>query len=416
MRVRRFALYAAIAAATAPLGCTEDALTGYSSDTAPGQASPTIEVELGAGDLPSWRDTTYLGFAIPATASFKLATDQSDLRARVLGRFSTLPDSVVVDTVRVAVETFESAQIRLTIDTARSVFPSAGVQTSVLEVTRSFDAEQATWVEARPGETWTTPGGDLGALLGGLLVEEPADTVLIPLAVDADSLLKAWRASDGEPGFAVVAEGDSARLRIRSVAILTEARPEGKDTTVQVVRGPTPLTFIYDPPLPAVSTRLRLAGLPSARIYLDFELPERIGGFELRGSTINRAVLEFRPLAGPDEPFRLSEILSTTTFRLLTDPFEDGERTPVGATLGILVALDPDSLAAGRPLVVPITELIGLWSLADADSIPKLRIGVRPLPESQELGLWEFGSAEDAPALQPVLRLLISPRTVFRLP
>lgn len=408
---------AAVVAAASLLGCTEDALTGYAADTAPGQASPTVELVLTAGDLPMWRDTTYIGFSTPSTASESILADSSVLRARGLARVKTLPDSLFVDTAVVAVESFSDARIRLVVDTARSVFPEAGVETSVYSLNRGFDADEATWTESRPGEAWTTPGGDLGPLLGSTTVAEATDTVLIALSgADTDSLLKAWRAAEGEPGFAVVATGAGTELHVRAVALLAGSKVEGRDTLVEVVRTASPETFIYDPPQPSPGTRLRLAGQPSARVYVDFELPETIAGIDLRGSTINRATVEFRPVAAPETPFVLSELTPATSFRLLTDPFTDGEKTPIGEALPSFAALDPDSLEAGRTLSFPVTELVQLWSAADPDSIPSLRVGFRPLPESVQFGYWEFASAEDSPAVQPVVRLLVSPRTVFRLP
>ena len=61
----------AAVAAVAVLGlaaCTEDALTGVDPDTAPGDAAETIEIELSAAALPMWRDTSYLGYALPSTS------------------------------------------------------------------------------------------------------------------------------------------------------------------------------------------------------------------------------------------------------------------------------------------------------------------------------------------------------------
>jgi hypothetical protein len=406
----------ALAAAAASHGCTEEALTNLSSDLAPGESPPTVELVIPAAELPAWRDTTYVGFEIPSTASIRLLSDRADLQARILGRFSTLPDSVFVDTVRVAVEMFDGARVRVVLDTSRSVLPPEGLEASLLPLTRSFLEDEATWQLASDGDPWDTPGGDFGQPLGSALISELTDTIFIDLDVNVDSVLTAWRDGNGEPGFGLVAEGPEGELRVRSIGLIAEARPEGLDTLVTVTRGAVPNTLVFDPPTPPTGTSLRLVGLPAARIYFDFELPERVQGLDLRGSTINRAAIEFRPLAAPQSPFTLDVPLAAAAFRLRADPFELHERTPIGETLGPFLVLDPDSLAAGGGLQLLITDFVQVWAAAEPDSSPDLRIGVRPFPEGQELGLWDFGSVEDAVALQPLLRLLITPRAAFRLP
>ena len=165
-------------AATATLGaCTEDPIFADNSETAPGFSTPTIEVVLEAAELPSWRDTTYWGFVLPSSAAFSLLADAADLSARQLGRFSNLPDSVFVDTARVAIDSFATAGIRVSIDTLLSELPAGEVEVAVWSLARSFDADRASWRFAGPGDLWSTPGGDLETLLG-------ADT----LSFEPDSL------------------------------------------------------------------------------------------------------------------------------------------------------------------------------------------------------------------------------------
>ena len=414
-----------VACAAMAAGCTEDPILAVNSDTAPGVSTPTIEVVLDAGEI-SWRDTTYLGFVVPSTAVYRLASDRAELQARPLGRFETIPDSVFVDTVRVAIDSFSAAAIRLALDTALSTIPEAGVEISAWSLARSFDADEATWQEARAGEAWATPGGDLQTLLGtdslvfGLdsvsqELELP-DSVVIPLSVNADSLLSAWRESEGEPGFVLVLSGPDSELRISTISIQAEAVPEEADTTVTVVRGAAPSTFIFDPTTPAATTRLRLAGLPAARIYLDFVLPDSLGPVPLRGATINRAAIEFRPTSTPDEPFPLQSTISSQAVRLLADPFVFGEKTPIGNPLGSLQPLNPDSLAGGTTMQYEITQLVALWSRAPLDSVPPLRVGIVAVPENRQFGFWEFFSREDAPGIRPVVRLLFTPNPSFLLP
>jgi hypothetical protein len=404
-------------------GCTEDPILADNSETAPGVSVPTIEVVLEAGELPSWRDTTYWGFVLPSSAAFNLSADREDLQARPLARFSTIPDSAFVDSLRVAIDSFTAAAIRLSVDTVLSEIPGEGVELSAWSLSRSFEADEATWQRAREGEPWSTPGGDLETLLGVASFSFEVDTlgaigdsIVIRLEGNVDSLLTAWRDAEGEPGFAIVLAGPGSEIRVDAISLVAEAVPEGIDTVLTVVRRSNPSTFIFDPPTPEPTTRLRLVGLPSARYYLDFELPDSLGFIQLRGSTINRATLEFRPTATPADPFALDANISAQAVRLLADPFVFGEKTPIGEPLGNLEPLIPDSLASGATMQYDITSLIRLWTQWPPDSVFPLRVGIVPLPESRNFGFWEFFSREDAPGLRPVVHLLFTPNPSFLLP
>ena len=231
--------------------CTEDALTGVDPDTAPGDVSETIEIELAAGDLPMWRDTTFTGFALAATDGNLRVAESSSLRARSLARFSTIPDSVFLDPDRLAIERFETGRLRIVIDTTASTVADSGVQLTLYALARSFDVREASWSEAATGDPWTTPGGDLGTALGSLRLDSlSADTVFLDLGVDTDSLLTAWRESDGEPGFALVSETDGSMLTLRQIALSFDAKPEGRDTLITTLRAAAPTTYIFDPETP----------------------------------------------------------------------------------------------------------------------------------------------------------------------
>ncbi len=420
---QRWAIFPVMVAVVAPVACTEDPILAVDSESAPGVSTPTIEVVLEAGELPSWRDTTYWGFTLPSSAAFRLSSDREDLQARPLGRFSAIPDSVFVDTARVAIDSFTSAAIRVSLDTLQSLIPDGGVELAAWSLSRSFKAEEATWLVSREGEPWSTPGGDLETLLGAdslsfdvdSLADLP-DSVLVWLDGDVDSLLTAWRETEGEKGFALVLTGPGGEIRVNTVSLVAEAVPEGIDTVVTVIRGAIPSTFIFDPLTPEPTTRLRLAGLPSARYYLDFELPDSLGIIPLRGATINRAALEFRPTAAPTDPFALDANIAAQAVRLLADPFVFGEKTPIGATLGDVESLRPETLSSGSVMQYDITSLIRVWTQAPADSTLFLRVGIIPLPESRQFGFWEFFSDEDAPGLRPVVRLLFTPNPSFLLP
>jgi len=400
------------------MGCTEQAVTPAAPDQAPGPAPQTVEIELGPQSFVSWQDTTFTGFAVPNSAASLIVADDGKLRGRTLVRFPTLPDSIGSDTARAAVARFDSARVRLVIDTLRSTFGPLPVRLTAYSLRSGFVGSEATWTESSAGTPWRTPGGDLGVILGTVDVGAPTDTVLLPLSlVSSDSLLADWLTTAGGKGLALTATGSGSRLQLSNVSLTFVVQPEGQDTIIRNARSPNPRTFIFDPPPPPVGAPLRVGGLPAARTYLSVVPPESFQGTQLRGSTINRAELFLRPLPPPAEPFVQSQLRSAAAVRLLADPFQFGRKTPIGGSLAVLpTRLDPDSLAAGIPVGFDLTGLFVQWAAADPDSLSTLRFGVRPLPEGGELGFWSFGSAEQAPDVRPFIRLLVTPPTAFQLP
>lgn len=150
---------------------------------------------------------------------------------------------------------------------------------------------------------------------------------------------------------------------------------------------------------------------------MSFVPPDSADGLPLRGATINRAELVFRPAPSPALPFALDRQVRTDAMELVADPFELGPKTPIGGSLAtdLGTSLDPDSLAAGRPLRIAFTSQMRRWSAAP-DSFGVFRLGVRLRPDDQTLSFWEFGSAESPPELQPFVRLVVTPPSGFDLP
>jgi len=376
-----------------------------------------VELQVGAAALPLWLDTTFVGFAIPGSGGVLIVSNGGTLDARVLSRIETIPDSLFVDTLRLAITEYQSAFLRLIVDTAATatVLPDSGTEIRVHALSRSFEAREASWTEARAGDPWTTPGGDLGELLGAVRVDSIQDTVLVPISADVDSLLAAWHMSAGEQGYAVSASADGTMLTLSSQALVFDVLAESQDTTIEVVRGPQTQTFIFEPSPPDPEGTLRLGGLPAARVYVRFELPDSLDGVPLRGSRINRASLFLRSNGSPGAPFASTDTTLASLFELLADPFDQGAKTPIGSAIGSLVELDPVVLAGGGEQELNITGLVQAWASAAADSIPELRLGVRMLPEGAALGFWEFGQLGDVGA-EPRLELLVTPPTEFDIP
>ena len=412
--MRRLLLLAVVILAAG--SCTEELLVGVDPETAPGQPPETVELSVDAGDLPMWMDTTYTGFAVASTSGIQLVASDSSITSRLMGRFSTLPDSLFVDTVRVAIERFESARFRILLDSlSSSVVPDSGTELQVHALTRGFDEREATWIFARDGEPWSTPGGDLGELLGSIRIDSLQDTLFLPVLVDTDSLLSAWRDADGESGYVLSTSIDGTSITLRSLVLVFDVRPEGQDTLIEVIRGPQPSTFIFDPETPAPASKLRLGGLPAARIYITFELPDTLAGVPLRGSRINRASLVFHSLGTPPAPFATVDAALASVFSLLADPFEFGAKTPIGVNFGNFIELDPDVLGAGGEQDINVTALVQAWAAASPDSLPEIQLGIRALPEGENVTFWEFGGVND-PANAPRLELLVTPPAEFAVP
>lgn len=397
-------------------GCTEDPLTGTDPDTAPGPTVETREVRLEATTLPLWRDTSFSGFALPGDAGFLLVASDDEIRARALARFA-VPDSVTQfgDTLFVGVDRYENASFFVRMDTLASVFPPFPFTLDLHALARPFDEAGATWTLAAPGEPWATPGGDLGPRLASFTVDAVRDTLRASLDVSTDSLLQAWAGAGGDPGMAIRVEAPGARIRLTTLLLEFDARVDGVDAPFPQSRAPAPGIFIYTPEQPPPGARLRVGGLPAWRWYLEFRLPEIVDGIAVADAAVSHAELVFQPLEAPEAPFVPSASLTGQAVQLLADPFELGPKTPIGPG-GALLALDPDSLATGKPVRVDVTDPVRTRLLEDEPSSP-IRIGIRGSPDPQSLGFWEFGSAEAAsPSLRPALLLIFSRPPSFEVP
>ncbi len=391
--------------------CTEDPLA-LSREDAPGATTETVDFTMLVSDLPTWRDTTLTGFALPNNASFSLISNDGILNARTLGRFN-VPDTIrtIVDTL--PVDRFDSVNFRIRLDTARSEFSGFPITLRIVSLAQPFEAGTVSWLEAETGRAWATAGGDLGTEIAAGTLEAADDTLFMAVTVSGDSLMKAWQDSDGGNGIALVVEGPATRIRAQQ--FLLRYRPTLQGRTVPVSQNQTaaPRTFITDPPLPPAGSNLRIGGLPAARFYFDFRPPESVNGIPLLGATVSHAELIFQPLAAPPDPFANEVPLATRQISLLGDPFVFGSKTPVGTASLVASSLSADSLATGRPLSMDITLLV---ARAIQDSLSTIRIGLRSDPDAQAFGFWEFGSAESPAAMRPQFRIILSRPPTFGVP
>lgn len=415
----------ALAALLAAAGCAEEPVTGLGADSAPGQTVDLVELSADAISFPTWRDTTFTGYGLPFQSGFFLVADEDSLGARALLRVTGIEDTVMIEVESIPVDSFPSAELRFVLNSSLSRGAPDGFTLRLMALARSFDAIEADWENAGTGEAWTDPGGDFVTELGRLEVDVVndsvmSDTFVVALTTATDSVLHAWADRDGEEGVGILVEGPGTRLHVSDMSFRWEARPEERDTTLVQRRtslaATAPSTFIYDPPPPPPGRNLRVAGLPANRIYLRFEPPEEVDGVDLRRATINRAELVFRPIA-PPPAFALERAVGGDALELAGDPFAVGPKTPVLRLLGSTrFRMDPDTLATGVEMTVPVTALVRQWAGASPDSAAVFDLAVRAVPDGLAFGFWDFGSVESAPGMRPSLRLLVAPPVDFELP
>lgn len=420
--MRRVVPLAVAAAALAALaGCSEEGLTGVEGEEPPGQAADAVSVTLTADELPLWRDTSFVGFATDRDVPFVVAADQPPLESRALFTVADVPDSVAGQ----AVDSTGDMFLRVVADTVRSTFSGDSATLELFSLGRDFVEDEVTWERASEGTPWDSAGGDLESRMGdhGFRFDADADslssdTIRMPFSGDPDSLVAAWQEEGGVPPMALLVRGEGNRMVIRDLTLELQGRSADMDSLQRIEAVASASAFIHDPDLPDVGRHLRAGGLPSSRFYFAFRPPDSVEGVPIRGAQVNRAELVFHPVSDPGGAFRPPVVLSSLATDLLADPFRFGARTPIGDAVGggQVTALDPDSLSAGRPLRVRVTDLLQTWANAPADSIDEFRLGVRPVPDGQDLGFWDFGSVEAEAGARPELRILITPPTDFTLP
>lgn len=428
---------AALAALFLTAACERGGEIIVAPGESPGVAAPTYEVVLVPGTVPSWIDSSFIGFAGPENATFLQVEDGTDqLVSRGLTRFDFIEDSAFIfDTVSVALG-FDSARVVFTIDSTRTVLASTGTTLQLVEVLQEWDRGSANWRFAVDSpsvqEPWTAgPGGSFGAVLGDTVLTweglgESNDTIVIWLDVDSDSLIKSWLdTTQVNTGLGVLV-GDSGVVVLQLPRLHYELIPEvDPDTSVEFRVFATDGTFIFDRTQEGSSAGItRVAGVDGWRAFTEIVLPDSVevegvdGKVLLRGATINKAQVFLVSRDPPDPPFAADQTFFTTSYDLVDDFTVLGAKTPVGNRIfGSDLQIDVDSLVAGDTLALNLTGHVQQWALEPLDSIAlPLRFTLRALPEATTFGYWEFGAADGEPQFRPVLRIVFTQRTEFLLP
>jgi len=407
---RRLAALVATVLAVLLGACAEDPLS-LGSEKAPGAGVETRDVTISVSELSTWRDTTLTGFARPSTAPFLYVSAGADVSSHGLVRFN-VPDTIRTFADTLPVAKFEEVAFELRFDTVRSEFTDFPITVKLVELGERFEPHRATWQEAAAGVPWTEPGGSLGVEIASAVLEAATDTLVMTPAVAEDSLMKAWQREDGGNGIAIVLDGPDTKLRVTQMVLRYDPTLVGRTLPVPQFQFWDDHAFILDPPPPPTGTELRVGGLPASRIYFEFVPPSLVGEAGLRGATVSQAEVILHPLAAP-EPYTAERTIEARKVSLLGDPFEVGEKTPIGSGDLVTTTLDPARLREGEPVRLDITLLM---ARAVQDSLQRIRIGFRADPDAQALGYWEFGSVESPPELRPQVRIVFSSAPDFTVP
>lgn len=408
-------------------GCRTDEIVSVDSGDAPGNSAATLEVVLDRTDVSAWLDTVFSGFTAPVDGGFlRVEAGTSELESHGLIRFRDFPDSVLfLDTISV-IQRFDSARLIFIVDHTRSSLASGGTTVQLRRLDEDWDPRSTTWQIAvdTPGvrRAWSVPGGALGGLLGAALVTADSDSIAFDLDARADSFIEAWRdTTRANPGLALVI-ADSGRVALGPPTLRFGVVPKLQpDTSIEFARTVTEMTFVFDPPPPALPANvLRVGGIDGWRAYFKIVLPDSVtvGGrrVSLRGSTINRADLILSSLAAPAAPFGAERSFTIGAVGLEGDPGVLGPKTPVGDRVtGSDVSIAPDSIDPGDQVRVPLTSFVQAWASQDSTRFP-LRFLLRGRPEASIFGFWEFGASSDVGTRVPRLQIVFTPPTRFGVP
>lgn len=426
---RRTAALAVLAWSLA--SCERREILSVDPEDAPGATAATLEALLGPTDLIQWIDTVFSGYASPRISPFLLVEEGSaQLTSRGLIRFDNIQDSVFGLGAASAALRFDSARLVLTVDTLRTRLATGGSTLRLMALDQEWDVRTASWDFAvdsvGASVPWVAgPGGTLGESLAEIVVDEETDSVVFDFGTASDSLLRAWNDTMlPNPGLALVV-GDSGRLALQLPRLRYLIVPELQPDTTFLLSSFAVRTYIFDRAPPTVAAgQLRLGGVQGWRTFIEMVIPDSIPVVgssvkaRLRGSTVSKAELILTSPGRPAEPFAAERPFFLIAFRLVDDFRVFGPKTPVGTLVtNSVVELVPDSLAVDPTLAIDLTSRIRSFAEVPAPTVPlPVRLVVRVTEEAGNFGFWEFGGVGGDPALEPVLRIVFTPPTDFRLP
>jgi hypothetical protein len=371
-------------------------------------------------------DTTYDRIGTLDEAPFRMVAHEFDgtLEARTL--LSLLRPEMVTYTPAEgssrtdSIQAFVGATLTLVVDTM-ATSPGA-IDLQIVQVMEEWHRRTATWDiridTAEVTETWATPGGSPGPVLGGA-TWTGGDTLQIVLDSAAVAVWQDTAAA--RFGGMIRSATPGSRLFITSMLFQFDVVPTATDTVV-------PAGQILDSKIiaapedagPAAGV-LRVGGLPAWRALLHFQPlaevmipcgPAQPPGctLPLQGVTINQAALLLDPVAAG--PRRLERLARIEARGVLEGPGVPLTRSPLAPPFD----LPSDTLVAGYfgvpdeetpTVVVPVTTYVRInMQPRDEEEAPPRWLALVAISERTMFGYTAFGGlGSDRP---PRLRLVVS--------
>jgi hypothetical protein len=416
--------------------CTQETPTDIGGPLLPGGDVRTFEIIFEPAQYLEY-DTAFSGYA-NAFGSPVLAIARNFegvVNANTLLRFARPATSIQVRNAAGTVVTdtlprYTTGRLVIRIDTARS---RGAATVSVYRAAENFDASTATWtVRSDTGgvrQTWRTPGGTLGQLIGSAQWTPGVDSLSIPL--DSAKIAGFNVADDSLRGAIITIDQTTSpsgsRLRVvrGSTGIRLSATSSIRaDTVVAVNVDPTVDVFIFTPEPPTnVASGPRVSGVPAWRTILTLRedlrnftvpCPGRPGcTLRLGDLHVNIAELLLRPTASPPGYSPEDSIIVNarasvegTNVPLSRSPVADivgASRTATPAARFTANDTGPDVVVTVSPLLESM--LVDSATVA-ADRAPR-RIALLTSPEAASFGFASFRAG-------PRLRLVVTTSTEQR--
>lgn len=405
--------------------CGDEGPIGVGSDLL-GPGVRTYEVTLDPAEY-LLADTTYDRIGTLNDALFRMVAHEfdDDLEARTLFsiarpvtvNYTPSEGSAITDTIQSIV----GGVVTVVVDTVAS---SPGpVDLEIVRVMEEWEAPAATWDvrmdTAGVTETWTTPGGSPGAVMGGATWTS-GDTLVITLDSAAVAVWDDTLAA--RLGGMIRSATPGSRLFFESMTFQFEVVPVTTDTVVPAGGLRNSKIILAPEDAPPAAGVLRVGGLPAWRSLLRFQpmadvvIPCGPGRpptctLPLGTVTINQAALLLTPL--PVGSRRLEGPARIEGRGVLEGPGVPLTRSPLTPPVGpasdslaaaMFVAPEPDAPA----ISLAITSYVRLHLNPPSDDEPPQWLALTAVGERVRFGYAAFGGlASDRP---PRLRLVVSVR------
>ena len=431
MRLGRRTLFA-LGIAGALAACTEDATApGKCPAFCPGGQLSVVDTIL---NIIS-RDSSYLGYVVPESASVMLAVNTAGLDSRPVFVLGPVPNRVAVlstDTTTDTSVSVDSAILSLNITHRDTVATnlrvslyrlplSVGPTTTFADLTGPFTDSLIRTMNV--DSVAALPGGVDSATGDSVIFTDLTDSSRVPIRVvmHLDAAQANYvEADSGRSAFGVRISADS----LASVAIGTVTGGAGpiftwwgsfdsSGTTVPRAFG-TAInefnSFVSNTGAPTLDSNLVVGGVPAARSILRFALPRAIRD----SAQVVRATLTLIPVAPLTGA--TSDSMLVLIYRVGSD---FGAKSVCASVSGSGVCpFPPDSayvvegsvpIGSTDTLATEVTEMVRAWQ---ADTTAPQALMIRQLPEAGTLNFLRLYSTR-ATAFRPALHITYVPRFSF---